>query len=152
MTAQETGAQQIMRTLLMTRSSIPHPPTDTTCPSSTLACFSPLSPNEVLILITSHQPTTCPLDPIHSHLQSIAHDLLRFLSHLINASLTTGCFPNILKAARVNPLVQKPTLSPSDVENYRPVSLLPFLSKTLKRAVFSQLSMYLHQNNLLLCG
>uniref|UniRef100_A0A674CUA9 Reverse transcriptase domain-containing protein n=1 Tax=Salmo trutta TaxID=8032 RepID=A0A674CUA9_SALTR len=35
------------------------------------------------------------------------------------------------------------------VNNYRPVSLLSFLSKTLERAVLSQLSCYLSQNDLL---
>jgi len=35
--------------------------------------------------------------------QSIAPDLLPFLNHLINSSLTTGCFPNTLNAAGVNP-------------------------------------------------
>ncbi|XP_071223025.1 uncharacterized protein [Salvelinus alpinus] len=44
---------------------------------------------------------------------------------------------------------EKPTLDPSDVNNYRPVSLLSFLSKTLERAVLGQLSCYLSQNDLL---
>jgi len=35
------------------------------------------------------------------------------------------------------------------VENYWPVSLLPFLSKTIERAVFKQVTDYLSQNNLL---
>ena len=49
----------------------------------------------------------------------------------------------------MNSLLKKPTLNPSEVNNYRSVSLLPFLSKTLKRAIFNQLSSYLHLNNLL---
>uniref|UniRef100_A0A8C2WWG8 Zona pellucida-like domain containing 1b n=1 Tax=Cyclopterus lumpus TaxID=8103 RepID=A0A8C2WWG8_CYCLU len=44
---------------------------------------------------------------------------------------------------------KKPTLDPSEVNNYRPVSLLPFLSKTLERAIFNQVSSFLHCNNLL---
>ena len=47
------------------------------------------------------------------------------------------------------PHLKKKSLNPSDVKNYRPVSLLPFLSKTLERAVFNELSSYLHQNNFL---
>ncbi len=35
------------------------------------------------------------------------------------------------------------------VENYRPVSLLPFIAKTLERVVFNQLSLFLAQNNIL---
>ncbi len=43
-----------------------------------------------------------------------------------------------------NPTAQKPTLNTSLLENYRPVSLLPFVAKTLERVVFNQLSLFLH--------
>ena len=116
----------------------------------TLSHFSPLSPEETLSLVTSNRPTTCSLDPVPSTLlQSVAPELLPFLTHLINASLTAGNFPSAFKTARVTPLLKKPSLNPSDVNNYRPVSLLSFLSKTLERAIFNQLSSYLHQNDLL---
>ena len=45
-------------------------------------------------------------------------------------------------------LLKKPTLNPAQVENYRPVSLLPFLSKILERTVFNQVSEFLSENNL----
>ncbi|XP_062422208.1 LOW QUALITY PROTEIN: uncharacterized protein LOC134132996 [Pungitius pungitius] len=137
------------------RSSFSNPPpssciAQTSPQSPSLPCFTPLSPNKVLTLVTSARPTTCPLDPIPSHiLQSIAPDLLPFLTCLINNALLSGCFPNTLKEARVNPLMKKPTLNPSEENNYKPVSLLPFLSKTIERAIFNQLSSYLHSNNLL---
>ena len=60
-----------------------------------------------------------------------------------------GCFPSSFKNAYITPLLKKPTLDPSTIQNYRPVSLLPFLSKTLERAVSNQLSAYFSQNNLL---
>ena len=41
-----------------------------------------------------------------------------------------------------------PTLDSADIRNYRPVSLLSFLSKTLESAVYNQLS-YLSENDLL---
>jgi len=124
------------------RSSFTHPSSITSLPSTSSSypspsSFTPLSPNQVLSLVTSARTTTCPLDPIPSHiLQAIAPDLLSFLTHLINSSLSTGCFPDSLKEARVNPLLKKPTLDPSEVSNYRPLSLLPFLSKTLERAIY----------------
>ena len=100
--------------------------------------------------MTAGRPTTCPLDPIPSSLlQTISGDLLPFLTSLINSSLTAGYVPSVFKRARVAPLLKKPTLDPSDVNNYRPVSLLSFLSKTLERAVLGQLSCYLSQNDLL---
>ena len=35
------------------------------------------------------------------------------------------------------------------ITNYRPISLLPTLSKVFKRVIFNQLNMYLDHNNLL---
>ncbi len=39
------------------------------------------------------------------------------------------------KQARITPLLKKPTLNPTLLGNYRPVSLLPFIVKTLERVV-----------------
>ncbi len=103
---------------------------------------------EVSKLLLSSHPTTCPLDPIPSHLlQAISPTLLPALTHIINTSLRTGIFPTAFKQARVTPLLKKPTLNTSLLENYRPVSLLPFVAKTLERAVFNQLSLFLSQYN-----
>ncbi|XP_075313226.1 uncharacterized protein LOC142373735 [Odontesthes bonariensis] len=123
---------------------------DTSPSPPSLSHFSPLSANEVLHLVTSSRPTTCSLDPVPSPLlHSAAPDLLPYLTNLINTSLTSGSFPSASRTARVTPLLKKPAFDPSEIKNYRPVSLLPFLSKTLERAVFKQLSSCLHQNNLL---
>ncbi len=53
------------------------------------------------------------------------------------------------KQARITPLLKKPTLNPTLLGNYRPVSLLPFIVKTLERVVFNQVTAFLTQNNLL---
>ncbi len=110
--------------------------------------FCPLTEAEVSKLLLSSHPTTCPLDPIPSHLlQAISPTLLPALTHIINTSLLTGIFPTAFKQARVTPLLKKPTLNNSLLENYRPVSLLPFIAKTLERVVFNQVSLFLSQNN-----
>ncbi len=110
--------------------------------------FCPLTEAEVSKLLLSSHPTTCPLDPIPSHLlQAISPTLLPALTHIINTSLRTGIFPTAFKQARVTPLLKKPTLNTSLLENYRPVSLLPFVAKTLERVVFNQLSLFLSQYN-----
>ncbi|KAJ8333439.1 hypothetical protein SKAU_G00414470 [Synaphobranchus kaupii] len=127
---------------------IPHIPH--TEPIATLSSFKILEDSDVLQLVTRHRATTCPLDPIHSAvLQSISAELLPYLSSIINTSLICDHVPAAFKTARVTPLLKKPSLDPSDVRNYRPVSLLPFLSKTIECAVLNQLSVFLHQNNLL---
>ncbi|KAK3548453.1 hypothetical protein QTP70_013142 [Hemibagrus guttatus] len=104
---------------------------------------------EVFQIIRSCNPTTCPLDPIPSTmLQTISPDLLPFITTVINGSLTSGHVPTAFKKARVIAILKKPALDPSDISNYRPVSLLSFLSKILERIVYNQLSDYLLQNNL----
>ncbi|KAK3571131.1 hypothetical protein QTP86_001914 [Hemibagrus guttatus] len=59
-----------------------------------------------------------------------------------------GHVPTVFKKARVIPILQKPALDPSDISNYRSVSLLSFLSKILECVVCNQLSDYIMQNNL----
>ncbi len=107
-----------------------------------------LTEAEVSKLLLSSHPTTCPLDPIPSHLlQAISPALLPALTHIINSSLLTGNFTTAFKQARITPLLKKPTLNTSLIENYRPVSLLPFIAKTLERVVFNQISWFLSQND-----
>ncbi len=111
--------------------------------------FRPLTEAEVSKLLLSSHPTTCPLDPIPSHLlQAISPTLLPPLTHIINTSLHTGIFPTAFKQAWVIPLLKKPTLNTSLLGNYRPVSLLPFAAeKLLEWVVFNQLSLFLSQYN-----
>uniref|UniRef100_A0AAQ6IQI3 Reverse transcriptase domain-containing protein n=1 Tax=Anabas testudineus TaxID=64144 RepID=A0AAQ6IQI3_ANATE len=112
--------------------------------------FSTLSEDNVSTLLLSNRPTTCSLDPITSSLlQAIAPTLIPAITQIINTSVTTGTFPTSFKQAQITPLLKKPSLDPSLVENYRPVSLLSFLAKTLERAAFNQLSDFLSRNNLL---
>ena len=121
-----------------------------TDPTKCLNSFSALSEAEISDLILSHRPTSCPLDPVPSPLfQTISPSIITFLLHVLNSSLTSGTFPSAFKQARVRPLLKKPSLNPAVLQNYRPVSLLPFFSKTIERAVSNQLSNFLTQNNLL---
>ncbi len=103
--------------------------------------FSSLSEAEVSKLILSNHPTTCLLDSISSHLlQAIYPAVVPALTHIINTSLHTGVFHSAFRQARITPL-----LNPSILENHRPVSLFPFIAKTLERAVFNQVSTFLTQ-------
>ena len=53
------------------------------------------------------------------------------------------------KQAIVTPLLKKAGLDAADMANYRPVSNLTFLSKTVERVVAKQLNRYLVANGLL---
>ena len=41
----------------------------------------------------------------------------------MNSSLPSGCFPSSFKKAYITPRLKKPTLDPSTIQNYRPVSI-----------------------------
>ncbi|KAK1794910.1 hypothetical protein P4O66_010108, partial [Electrophorus voltai] len=78
---------------------------------------------EILQLLTSSNPLTCPLDPIPSTLfQTITRDLLPFISVIINNSLSSGYVPTAFKTSRVVPILKKATLDSSSITNYRPWS------------------------------
>ena len=53
----------------------------------------------------------------------------------------SGVFPEKLKLAKVIPLYKKEDSTITD--NYRPISLLPTLSKVLEKIVYNQLFAYL---------
>ncbi len=54
----------------------------------------------------------------------------------------TGVFPSAFKQAHITPLLQKPTLNTTNLENNRPISLLPFIVKILEQVVFKQVSAF----------
>ena len=73
------------------------------------------------------------------------------LTNCINNSLSEGLFSDSLKRANITPEHKKN--DPPDKENYRPVSILPLLSKVSERAIFNQFSEYMQKFlNKIFCG
>ena len=75
------------------------------------------------------------------------HVISPVLASLINKSIKDVIFPKIWKSAKVTALVKGGDKSIKD--NYRPISILPSVSKIIERAVHLQLSTYLEQNKLI---
>ena len=80
-------------------------------------------------------------------LKVIAPVIIKPLTLLINQMLNTGTFPDKLKIAKVIPIFKKG--DPSLFENYRPISLLPAISKVLEKIIALQLSSSFEKNKLL---
>ena len=80
-------------------------------------------------------------------LKAIKHDICKPITLIINQSLYTGIFPNKLKLAKVIPIYKKG--DNTKLENYRPISILPAISKIFERAIFDQLSEHLKNKNVL---
>ena len=66
---------------------------------------------------------------------------------MINLSINSGVVPSEWKQAKVELLFKSG--NKDDLDNYRPISILPILSKILEKAVFHQLHSYLSENSLL---
>ena len=56
------------------------------------------------------------------------------LRECINDSLLKGSFPDSLKLGNITPVHKKD--EPTNKENYRPVSVLPFISKNFERLIY----------------
>ena len=66
---------------------------------------------------------------------------LPFITNSINLSIEKGCFPEELKLAEVNPIFKKK--DDLDKENYRPVNVLPQVSKVFERIMYHQINDYM---------
>ena len=80
-------------------------------------------------------------------LKSIKHEISKPLTVIINQTIVTGIFPNALKVAKVKPLHKKG--EKSCLNNYRPISLLPTISKVFERVIYAQIYQYFKINDLL---
>ncbi|XP_061469317.1 uncharacterized protein LOC133378496 isoform X1 [Rhineura floridana] len=112
--------------------------------SPTLDSFQLVHPADIDNLLEGMRPTTCPLDPCPSWIiEQSRMGLANQICEVINASLQQGHLPGSLKEAIIIPLLKKPSLNPSCLNNFHPVSNLPFLSKIIERVVASQLQSFL---------
>ena len=66
---------------------------------------------------------------------------------IINQMLHSGIFPDALKVSKVIPLYKKD--DKQLFSNYRPISLLPSISKIFEKVILLQLTEYLDKNNIL---
>ena len=106
-----------------------------------------ITQREVEEIMRKMKPSTCAPDPfpsalIKTHSSAISH----MITKIINCSLQTGHVPSALKTAVIKPLLNKPSLDPEVLANYRPISNLLFLSKVLEKVVAAQLHDHLKSN------
>ena len=80
-------------------------------------------------------------------LKTCADILLKSITHLINKSIVHGKVPRAWKIAKVIPIHKKGDKSNPD--NYRPISLLPCITKVLERVIQLQLLHHLQTYNIL---
>jgi hypothetical protein len=88
------------------------------------------------------------LDNISSKVVKIAAPVISdSLTYIFNQSIILCTFPNEWKVARIIPLFKNGKRNLAG--NYRPISVLPAISKVMERILYNQLYEYLSLNNLL---
>ena len=69
------------------------------------------------------------------------------ISKICNISISSELFPSDSKFSKLKPLYEKG--SKTNPEKFRPISLLPLISKVIERIVYDQADNFLLQNNVL---
>ena len=88
------------------------------------------------------------MDKIPCKLLKIAADIVApSLTSILNQSISVGIFPIDWKLARVSPVFKKG--KKSDLNNYRPISVIPIVAKIFEQIIYNQLYKYLNDNSLL---
>ena len=80
-------------------------------------------------------------------LKMMIPSILTSLTYIINLSLHTGIFPEIWKLAKVMPL-WKNSGDKTEMKNFRPIALLPVMSKVLEKFVSRWLNKHMEENGL----
>ena len=111
--------------------------------------LSPTDPGEVFAIISKlGNKKSSGYDGISNILlKHIAPSISEPLSKIFNKSITEGIFPQNMKLADVLPVYK--SKDRLDCTNYRPISLLPVVSKVLERIIHKRLYHFLINNNLL---
>jgi len=80
-------------------------------------------------------------------IKTLKHEITEPLSILINKSFTEGVFPKELKTTKIIPIYK--AKNRDCLTNYRPISLLPAISKIYEKVVFKRVYTFLDLKNLI---
>lgn len=105
--------------------------------------LKPASIEEVTWIINNLDPNTSSgIDNINTKsIKCLKRYIVLELTNCINYCLEQGIFPTQLKIAKVKPIFKTGTRS--DPNNYRPISVLPVISKIFEKVLYNRLDPYL---------
>lgn len=119
-----------------------------TTPSVANFSFNLVDESTVINTIDKLKPkSSCGADRLSNKLvKLIKHEVSKPVMLIINQSFQTGVFPDKLKLAKVIPIHKKN--DKTILDNYRPVSILPSLSKIFEKIMYNQLYNHFLSNKL----
>ena len=111
--------------------------------------LAPTDKTEIIKLVSSlKSKSSTGYDGINSvFLKNIINSIAEPLSILSNRSMLEGKVPNSLKLAKIVPIYK--SKDSQLINNYRPISLLPCMSKILEKLIHKRLYGFLNVNNIL---
>ena len=97
----------------------------------------------------SSSSKSCDLDPFPTVLlKACLGVLIKPITYIISAPFCSGLFPEDFKCAYVNLVLKETTLPKEEVNSYRPISNLSFISKILEKVVANRTSSHTYINGL----
>ena len=110
---------------------------------------NPIISQDIIDVIDQLKPKHS-LDPSNLSmvlLKKVSNQICMPLKHIVNLSLATGEIPDQMKTAKVVPIFK--SRDSTDINNYRPISLLSSFGKILEKIVANKLVFFLESNNLI---
>ena len=112
-----------------------------------LFTFEPTTQEEIHSIIKEMKPSKQDKDSIPIKIFiSFAHYFSLILCDLINLCFSTGVFPACLKLAVIIPILKQG--DPTIYTNFRPISLLIFISKIIEKCMYNRMYNYFHSNSI----
>ena len=113
--------------------------------------FDWIREDEVHKSINSLKNKNCPVNCVPVRVYKFVSNIISpILCKIFNKCVTLGIFPDVLKIARVVPIYKGG--DELQLTNYRPISVLPTLSKVFEKIVHSKLVNYLNLNRVIFDG
>ena len=116
-------------------------------PCPTLSQFDPVSPTEINIICKGLKKSKQGFDhitvPLFNSTLDVHHNIL---CEIINLAFTSGIFPDMLKISRIIPIYKKGDMK--EISNYRPILILPFISKVFEKCIHSRIIGHFSFHNL----
>ena len=110
--------------------------------------LDPTNADELKEIISHLNNVGAGFDKINSRLfKSTYEHIMDILLHLFNSCLISGIFPSIFKVAVIKPIFKAG--DPKELNNYRPISILPFISKVLEQLICNRLRAHLANNSII---
>ena len=110
--------------------------------------FTTVNENVVAKIIESLKTkSSCGDDGLSTKLlKEIKNEICSSITLIVNQMITTGIFPDSLKIAKIIPIFKKGDIE--IIENYRPISILPAISKIFEKILSLQIHEYFQSKHL----